>query len=200
MTILYLARHGETDWNAEHRWQGHADPPLNATGRRQARRMADELSGRGIEAVYSSDLRRALETATIAGERLGLDVRTDERLREVDVGEWSGLTMAEVEERHPEAAARRRAGGLGWERGETFESMGARVGEAVLAIAAAHPDGRVLVVSHGGPIRMLRRSAGYPPGAPALVGNCEVGEIAVRREQIRWLDSSRGGLHQQVQR
>src|SRR5581483_12433051 len=89
MTTLLLVRHGETDWNSERRWQGHADEPLNETGRAQAREVADELADRSIDAVYSSDLSRARETAEIIAARLGLSVTTDARLGEVDVGDWS---------------------------------------------------------------------------------------------------------------
>jgi broad specificity phosphatase PhoE len=80
-------------------------------------------------------------------------------LREVDVGGWSGLSRPEVERRFPEAFARWRAGGQGWEDGETYEAMTVRVVEAVLEIEASHPDGEVLVVAHGGPIRALHAVA-----------------------------------------
>jgi probable phosphoglycerate mutase len=83
---------------------------------------------------------------------LGLPVVLDPRLREVDVGEWSGLTWPEVEERFPEGARRRLAGGTGWDRGEAFDAMSERVITALREIAAAHDGGRILVVTHGGPI------------------------------------------------
>src|SRR6185437_7371482 len=102
MATILVARHGETDWNREQRWQGWADPPLNETGRAQARQLAEELRGVPFDAVYSSDLRRAHETALIVAEPHGVPVIADERLREVDVGSWSGLLHAEVEERYPE--------------------------------------------------------------------------------------------------
>ena len=81
-------------------------------------------------------------------------------LREVDVGEWSGLTTDEIEARYPEGAARRRSGGTGWEHGESIEAMSARIVAALVAIAAAHDGETVLVVTHGGPIREVRRAAG----------------------------------------
>jgi broad specificity phosphatase PhoE len=86
VTTLLLVRHGETDWNAEGRLQGHTDTPLNELGRRQALTLADELAGDGIEAVYSSDLARARETAEIVAERLRLAVVLDPDLREKDWG------------------------------------------------------------------------------------------------------------------
>jgi broad specificity phosphatase PhoE len=162
-TRILLARHGETEWNRVGRWQGHADPPLNDAGRGQAAALAAELEGDGIAAVYSSDLRRASETARIVADRLGLDVTEDRALREIDVGSWSGLTRDEVRERYPEGFARWLAGEIGHD-GETREALAERVVGAVERIAAAHPGEHVLVVTHGGAIRALRRHAVGDPG------------------------------------
>jgi broad specificity phosphatase PhoE len=96
MTTLLLVRHGETDWNAERRWQGHADVPLNERGRDQAERLAEELENARVDAVYSSDLSRARETAEIVGARLGVPVVLDPALREIDVGSREGLTWPET--------------------------------------------------------------------------------------------------------
>ena len=169
MTRILLARHGETDWNRIGRWQGHADPPLNEAGRSQAAELAQRLAGDGIAAVYSSDLKRASETARVVAARLGLDVVEDAGLREIDVGSWSGLTRAEVEQRFPEGYARWLGGEIGHD-GETREQLTARVVDAVERIAATHPDGTVLVVTHGGSIRALRRHAAGDPGDP--IENC----------------------------
>jgi probable phosphoglycerate mutase len=197
---LFLARHGETDWNLERRWQGHADPPLNATGRAQSLALASVVRGLGIEAAYSSDLARARETAELVVDGLGVGVRLDRELREADVGEWSGLTTAEIERRFPAGAARRRAGRTGWDHGESYEAMAARVERALIAIAANHPGGRVLVVTHGGPVRSVRRLAGCPLPGRADVENCELDRIVVEDGRLRWLDSTCGGLHQPVRR
>jgi broad specificity phosphatase PhoE len=86
VTRIHLVRHGETEWNRELRWQGHSDPPLNERGRDQARSLAAALARRPFTAVYSSDLRRASETAEIVAAPLGLAVHVDSRLREIDVG------------------------------------------------------------------------------------------------------------------
>ena len=199
-TKLLIARHGETDWNRERRWQGHADQPLNECGREQARGLAERLRDVAPELVYSSDLARARETAEIVGALLGLTVRLDARLREVDVGEWSGLTTAEVEVLYPDGLERRRLGRTGWERGETFEAMGVRVVAALRDIAAASPDGRVLVITHGGCVRSVWGAAGGDGSAWQASSNCDVDEIAVEEGEITWIDSSRvGGLHEQVQ-
>jgi probable phosphoglycerate mutase len=163
-TRILLARHGETDWNRVGRWQGHADPSLNVTGRRQATELAERLADDGITAVYSSDLARARETADAVARRLGLDVVEDRGLREIDVGSWSGLTRAEVEQRFPEGYARWVDGEIGHD-GETREQLTERVVAAVATIAARHgPHDTVLVVTHGGVIRALRRHASGDPG------------------------------------
>ncbi len=199
MTTLFLARHGQTDWNLEHRWQGWADPPLNATGRAQAVEVADLLAAHRIELVVSSDLRRASETAELAAAQLGLPVALDPRLREVDVGEWSGLTSAEVQERYPDGYERRRAGSTGWVEGEDLGAMAERVVAAILELGGRHPGRRALVVTHGGPIRAVLSACGIDPRTRPGARNGEVEEIAVRDGRMRWIHSTRGGLHEQVQ-
>jgi broad specificity phosphatase PhoE len=156
VTTLLLARHGETDWNAEGRLQGHTDTPLNELGRRQARRLAEELSGDGIDAVYSSDLARARDTAEIVAERLGLPVGLDPDLRERDWGTWEGLTGAERE--RVELV------------GETTEAHRERTLRSLRSIASAHPKGRVLVVTHGGSMRRVQ--AAVTGIAEPVVVNC----------------------------
>ena len=148
MTTLLLVRHGETDWNAEGRLQGHTDRPLSDFGRRQARRLGDqlkseELEGEGLQAIYSSDLARARETAEIVGERLGLPVELDPDLREKDWGNWEGLTA--VERDRVEFV------------GESTEAHQERMLRGLRRIAERHPDdGRVLVVTHGGSMRRVQ--------------------------------------------
>jgi probable phosphoglycerate mutase len=159
VTTILLARHGETDWNAAGRWQGWADRPLTEQGVAQARALAEELASLALVGAYASDLRRARATAEIVAERLGLPVSIDPRLREVDVGSWSGLTTAEARERFPAAYERWRDGGEGWDDGETYEDMAARVLAALQDIAAAHDCESVLVVCHGGAIRAVHAAA-----------------------------------------
>jgi broad specificity phosphatase PhoE len=155
VTHLILARHGETDWNAERRFQGHADPPLNDTGRAQAEALAERLAAQDLAAIYSSDLRRAAQTAAAVGNRFGLPVVELPSLREIDVGEWSGLTVSEVVERYPDGYARHRAGGDGWTAGETHAQLTERIVRAVSEIANEHPRRTVLVVAHGAALRAL---------------------------------------------
>jgi broad specificity phosphatase PhoE len=199
MTTIFVARHGQTDWNLEQRWQGHADPPLNATGREQAAELGESFVARGIDAIISSDLRRAAETAEIVGARLGLAVELDPRLREVDVGEWSGLTSAEVEARYPDGYRRRRTGMTGWDHGEDLAAMANRVAAALFDLAARYPGRRVLVVTHGGPVRATLAACGVDPRTAPGARNGDVEEIAVRDGRMLRIHSTRGGLHQQIQ-
>jgi broad specificity phosphatase PhoE len=145
VTTLFLVRHGETDWNADGRLQGQTDRPLSDFGRRQAKQLAEELADEGLEAIYSSDLARARETAEIAGERLGLPVVLDPDLREKDWGTWEGLTA--VERDRVEFV------------GESTEAHRDRILCALRRIAERHPDGRVLVVTHGGSMRRVQTAA-----------------------------------------
>ena len=159
MTTILIARHGQSDWNHEKRWQGHADRPLTERGREQAQALADRLAHIELDAVYSSDLKRARDTPAVVAGSQGLELRQLPDLREVDVGSWSGLTRDEAQERFPEGFARWRDGYPGWKDGETYEAMTDRVLRAVDEIAAEHEGGRVLVVSHGGPIRAMHAAA-----------------------------------------
>jgi 2,3-bisphosphoglycerate-dependent phosphoglycerate mutase len=158
-TTILLARHGETDWNAVGRWQGHTDRALTERGRRQAVELADRLANDEIDAVYSSDLLRAVETAEPVAKRLGLPLQTLPELREVDVGTWAGLTRDEVAKRFPDGFRRWSEWQTGWEDGETYDEMGERVVGAILRLAGEHPGERILVVSHGGAIRALHAAA-----------------------------------------
>jgi broad specificity phosphatase PhoE len=159
VTTIFLARHGESDWNVAKRFQGHSDRPLTALGREQAHALADLVASEEIDAVYTSPLSRARETAEIVAARAGLEPVALPELREVDTGSWSGLSRADVEARFPEGFARWRSGGSGWEDGETYEEMAERVIGALRTIAEDHPDGRVLIISHGGPIRAIHAAA-----------------------------------------
>jgi broad specificity phosphatase PhoE len=105
-TIVYIARHGQTDWNHEKRFQGHFDIPLNETGRQQAEALANCLVGKNISAIYSSPKNRALETAEIIGKVIGCEVETVAELREITHGIFDGLTMAEVYSRKDDAIVR----------------------------------------------------------------------------------------------
>ena len=193
MPRLHLIRHGETDWNRDGRFQGHADPPLNELGREQAEELAVQLGAEEITAVYSSPLRRAFETARTVAQAHGLAAAPVDGLREVDVGSWQALTRQEVEERFPEQFRRWLDYGQGWDDGETYEEMGMRA-IAALQELAAHNDGeRIVAVTHGGPIRAaLARAAGISHAEARrqgpLLGNCFVARFAVQNGDFRRLD------------
>jgi probable phosphoglycerate mutase len=159
MTTFYIIRHGETDWNLSGRWQGHTDVPLNALGRAQARRLAERLRAEHLrfDAIYSSDLLRAWETAQALATALGSVPRPLVELREIDVGAWSGLTRAEVLARDPDLIARLESGedAPRGGSGERFADLYQRVVGAVERLAAAEPGGRLALVTHGGTIRAL---------------------------------------------
>jgi broad specificity phosphatase PhoE len=159
MTTVLLVRHGQSTWNAEHRWQGLADPPLSELGREQARELANALRDVPLDAVYSSHLLRARETAEVVARTRGLMVIADPELREIDVGEWSGLLTEEIKARFPAGWERQLAGGDGWEHGEPHAAMSDRIVSAVARIAASRPDEQILCVLHGGVIRALHAHA-----------------------------------------
>lgn len=152
VTRLLVVRHGRSVWNAEGRWQGHADIPLDEEGLRQAAAAAEVLGS--FDAVWASDLQRASLTAQIIAELHGIGpVQLDARLRETDVGPWEGLRHDEVEAGWPGfLAARRRPEGF-----EDYAAAAERALAALADIAEAHAGGDVLVVSHGGTIRAVRR-------------------------------------------
>jgi broad specificity phosphatase PhoE len=156
--------------------------PLNALGRDQAHDLAARLAGEHFDAIYTSDLSRARETAEIVGAALGVPVRTVQELREIDVGSWSGRTTDEIQREDHGARDRVREHGYGWQGGETPAEMVERVVAAVRKLAADHPDGRIMIVAHGGVIRALGAAATgidyaeYRRRVP-VVANCEVSAL-----------------------
>ena len=177
MTTILLARHGETDWNAELRVQGQADPSLNDRGRDQAHALAASLAAEDIDAMYSSDLARARETAEIVGGGLSLEVHLDPRLREFDTGNWTGLTRDEIRTRFPDDDRH---------DGETRDELVTRVGAALEDICERHPDDRVLVVTHGGPLRAVLTHCGID--GVARIENCHVVRVEVVDGGLRGVD------------
>jgi broad specificity phosphatase PhoE len=152
---IYLARHGETEWNRQGRWQGHSDTELNDFGRAQARALAEALAGLRLERVCASDLARARETAVIVANALGLGpVRVDAGLRERCFGVFEGLTGEECSLRHPEEWASYRSSQAIPTGAEAPSTVAQRMRDAVFRLATLHGESRaILIVSHGAAIR-----------------------------------------------
>jgi probable phosphoglycerate mutase len=167
---LLLIRHAESSWNAARRWQGHGDPPLSDRGRAQSRALARELARETIDVLVSSDLRRAVETAAIIGQARGLQPQLDPRLRELDMGDWEGLTSDEIERKAGDVLRRLNEGDLDVRPGggESLREMEQRASSAVTELVDANRGRRLAIVTHLGVIRaLLGRSRGVTRGAGA---------------------------------
>jgi broad specificity phosphatase PhoE len=152
--VILLARHGETEWNRERRFQGQLDVPLSDVGREQARDLARLVEGEGLRRVVASPLVRARETAEIVGAQLGLDVDLDDRLKEIDVGDWERRLKDDVEREDPETWAAFRAAGEDWRfpGGESLQEQQDRVVDALVDVTQAGVL-PALLVCHRGVIR-----------------------------------------------
>ncbi|HEY9899814.1 MAG TPA: histidine phosphatase family protein [Pantanalinema sp.] len=154
---LILIRHGESVANQMGVVQGHFDSPLNPQGLAQAQALAEGLSHERFDAIYASDLKRAHQTGRALADRLGLSLRVDARIREIDVGIFSGLSWASIAERYPEEH-RRFVDSGDWAQvpqAETEEDTRARLDSFMGEIQERHPGGRVAVVAHGAILRRL---------------------------------------------
>lgn len=160
-TRVIAIRHGETAWNAEARIQGHLDIPLSEVGHSQARRLASALSGESLDAIYSSDLSRARQTAEPLAEALRLDVRLDHRLRERSFGRFEGMTFPDIGERWPDEHRRwrERDPEYGPQGGEVLADFYARVVAAASALCDVHRGESIALVAHGGVLDCLYRAA-----------------------------------------
>lgn len=182
MTTIILWRHGNTDWNTDGRIQGQLDVPLNERGRFQAQAAAGRLVLLRPDLLISSDSGRAVETAMALADMVDVRVERDARLRERGFGPWEGLTIDEVRERFPDAHARWRAGEPLPEDGlEATADLGKRVAETIRETADRVPDGRAILVTHGGSVKWgLITLLGWPEEiAPTLrgMGNCNWAEL-----------------------
>lgn len=182
-TRICLIRHGETEWNADRRIQGHIDIALNQTGLDQAAAAGRWLRNAGIVALYSSDLRRAWVTARAIGAALGLAPVAVPEMRERRYGIFEGLTYDEARERFPEdyAAFARRDADYSFDGGESLTQMFARVTGKLAEIAAAHPRQNVAVVLHGGVLDIVNHFVrGNPLEMPRdfLIPNAGISWIA----------------------
>jgi probable phosphoglycerate mutase len=194
---MILVRHGETDWNRELRFQGHADVGLNAIGFEQARRLASRLAAEPAAQLYASDLLRAQQTAQPVASQLGVSSVTEPALREQSFGSVEGMRVDDIKAQHPQA----------WEQwlrfhedfcmpgGETTREFHARVVDAVYRIAGDHPGATLVVVTHGGVLDMIWRTArSLSLGGPrqSQIPNAGVSRVRVsagRIEVLAWADT-----------
>ncbi|WP_211300058.1 bifunctional RNase H/acid phosphatase [Haloactinopolyspora alba] len=168
-TTLILVRHGQTPMTAARRFSGSSveGPPLDETGRAQAQRAAQMLAPSGAVAVVASPMLRTRQTAEAVAEGLGVEVRVDDGWREVDFGEWEGLTLQEITERYPEQVAEwYGSSSVRPPGGETLDEVARRVALARDKTVARHPGQAVVVVTHSMPVRsMMRMVLDAPPEA-----------------------------------
>jgi alpha-ribazole phosphatase len=168
MTRLLLARHGQTIWNTQRRYQGQSDSPLDETGQRQAAALGERLARHRLSAVYASDLGRVWNTAAAVAAHQDCLLIAEPRQRELHYGEWQGLTYDEILRGDPQRLAtweadRMKASPPG---GESLQQLAERVQATGECIQKAYPEGTVLVVSHAGPIKVLICQAlSLPPTA-----------------------------------
>ena len=158
MTHLVLIRHGETDWNVEGRYQGQADPPLNAHGVAQSKELAEHLEIYGLDFLYSSPLKRAAQTAQIVSERLRIPLYFDSRLMEIHQGDWQTRLRAEINELYPELFKRWES--EPWEvsppNGEFLHQVQDRVVAAVEEIKVKYPHNCAGLITHRIPIALIK--------------------------------------------
>lgn len=202
MTELILIRHGETDWNRELRFQGHIDVPLNAVGHEQARRLGARLAGEAAQRLVCSDLMRTRQTALpISQQRIqpfAGEQALERALREQDFGMVDGMRVEDIQSQHPEDWARwlEFSSDYAFTGGESTRQFHARVLAAVRALALAHAGQTVVVVTHGGVLDMIYRTArALPLSGPrqSHIPNAGLNRVRIEGEAIEilaWADTA----------
>lgn len=185
MTELILIRHGETDWNRELRFQGQIDVPLNAVGFEQARRVAERLAGESVHQLVCSDLMRTRQTADAPSRQLGLAPTPDPALREQAFGVVDGMRSDEIQRRFPQAWMRWIAfdADYAFDGGESTRTFHARVMAALQRLVRQREGQRLVVVTHGGVLDMVYRSAlGLPLSGPrqSVIPNGGISRVRLR--------------------
>lgn len=193
-TQVLLVRHGQTDWNLAQRVQGQLDIPLNHAGRAQAAALGRALATEPLDAIYSSDLMRAYETAAAVAAQPGQpEVRPEAGLRERRFGSFEGLSFAEIEARFPRDNERWRTRDLAYApggHGEPLPVFHERALVAVTRLAQRHLGGRILLVSHGGVLDCLYRAAqglGLQAGRHWPLGNAQINRLLYTGEAFTLL-------------
>ena len=187
---LVAIRHGETVWNTQGLQQGQLNSDLTHLGRAQARALAERLGGEQFAAVYSSDLGRALETARVIADRIGLDVETDLRLRERNLGILQGISLRQFEQEHPGEYARFRSGDPDYviPSGESPRQRHERCVACATELAGRHAGQRILIVTHGGILdSFFRHALQLPLTVPRRFSlfNASINSFTVTNDQWR---------------
>jgi probable phosphoglycerate mutase len=158
-TEIILIRHGETEWNSQLRMQGHSNSALSAVGRGQIQALGEWMKNVSFEHIYSSDSLRARQTAEAITQYSGDTLQFDQRIREKNLGVFEGLTSIEARERHPEIYRLFKTGGANYviDEGESTQQVLDRALEFIEEIRLRHPEQRVVMVTHGGVVRVLMK-------------------------------------------
>ena len=161
MTKIIYIRHGQTEWNIQGKYQGQTDVKLSPLGLAQADALAQYFPVEKLDAVYTSDLSRAMRTAEAVAKRFGLSVHPRKDLRELNFGDWEGCSLADMNERWPELFADffRRPDRLRIPHGETFQALQARATACIAELCKAHEGQTIAVVAHGAILRTILTAA-----------------------------------------
>ena len=195
-TEIILIRHGETEWNSQKRMQGHSNSDLSSVGQAQIQALGQWMKNVPFDLIYSSDSLRAKQTAEAITQFSGHELQFDQRLREKNLGVFEGLTSEEARERHPEVFRLFKTAGSKYviDEGESTQQLQERALEIVNEIRIKHPEERVLLVTHGGFIRVvMKHSLGLSLETPTrfLIRNTGVFRLVW---EDKWLVSQMGGV------
>ena len=195
-TEIILIRHGETEWNSQQRMQGHSNSDLSSVGQAQIQALGQWMKNVPFDLIYSSDSLRAKQTAEAITQFSGHDLQFDQRLREKNLGVFEGLTSEEARERHPEVFRLFKTAGSKYviDEGESTQQLQDRALEIVEEIRIKHPEERVLMVTHGGFIRVvMKHSLGLSLETPTrfLIRNTGVFRLVW---EDKWIVSQMGGV------
>jgi len=195
-TEIILIRHGETEWNSQQRMQGHSNSDLSSVGQAQIQALGQWMKNVPFDHIYSSDSLRAKHTAEAITQFSGHKLKIDLRLREKNLGVFEGLTSEEARERHPEVFCLFKTAGSKYviDEGESTQQLQDRALEIVDEIRIKHPEERVLLVTHGGFIRVvMKHSLGLSLETPTrfLIRNTSVFRLVW---EDKWIVSQMGGV------
>ena len=195
-TEIILIRHGETEWNSQKRMQGHSNSDLSSVGQAQIQALGQWMKNVPFDLIYSSDSPRAKQTAESITQFSGHELQFDQRLREKNLGVFEGLTSEEARERHPEVFRLFKTAGSKYviDEGESTQQLQDRALEIVNEIRIKHPEERVLLVTHGGFIRVvMKHSLGLSLETPTRFLIRNTGVFRLEWED-KWLVSQMGGV------